>query len=89
MKTEHLLLGRRKRLEIRELARQAFYDSECNGDHARVLAEQRIRAAPKSIIASIMIGVAIKLAIDLIAYWIKNRSAAVPSGEFLPDEPGA
>jgi hypothetical protein len=42
-----------------------------------------------SIIGSILIGVAIKLAIELIAYWIKNRFATIPSGGFLEGEPGS
>lgn len=88
MDVSYRLLGRKHRLNVRNLARQAFHDADGDEVRAKRLVEYRLRHAPKSIIASILIGVAIKLAIELIVYWIKHRFATVPSGEFQPGEPG-
>lgn len=89
MKARYRLLGKEQRLRVRSYARCALHDA--NGDEAKAkeLVAYRLRHAPQSIIASILIGVAIKLAIELIVYWIKNRFATVPHGEFQPGEPGS
>jgi len=89
MKTQYRLLGRQRRLWVREIARRSFNDCDGDLDRAVVLAERRIRDAPKSIIGTILIGVAIKLAIASIVHWIQSRVATVPSGEFLKEEPGS
>lgn len=89
MKPQFRILGKRNRLQVREIARHSFNVSNGVEADAKTLAEKSLRAAPKSIIASLLIGVAIKLAVELIVYWIKNRFATVPSGGFLDGEPGS
>lgn len=89
MDVQYRLLGSRTRLQVRHIARRAYVASGGDERQSKELAEVWLRAAPKSIIATILIGVAVKLAIELIVYWIKHRFADVPSGDFQTGEPGS
>jgi len=89
MKTQYRILGSSNRMRIRDLSRRAFFICEGDEAKAKAFAERSIREAPKSIIATVLIGVAIKLAFELIMYWIKNGFNSVPGGAFLQGEPGS
>lgn len=82
-----LILGRRRRQKIREIARAAWI--ECGrSSHAMKVAEKDIRRQMAgSFWASLLIGLAVQLAIKLIRYWWENHVDA-PAPTFQPGEPG-
>lgn len=41
-----------------------------------------------SIIGSILISIAVKLALELIKYWIEQKLKSIPNGDFQSGEPG-
>lgn len=83
---KYRLLGRQRRNRVREIARQCFVTA-ATAEIAKDRAERQIRGEMKSIIASILIGLAIKLAIELIAYWVRERFFR-PEVEYTQGEPG-
>lgn len=69
------------------VTRDAFL--EAHGDKRKAIrfAKRNLRDAPRSIIASIAISLAIKFAVWLIMKWIENRFS-VPPYEYPEDELG-
>lgn len=86
MDAKYRLLGRRRRARIRHLARECYLANQ-GSEQAKVDAEDAIRREFGSILVSILIGLAIKLAVELIAYWIKQRLSD-PGVGFQSGEPG-
>lgn len=81
-----ILLRREKKEKIREIARRNFveYGAEDGGQKAIEACKKEIRTS--GIIATILIGLAIRLAIELIIWWIKNR-IKVPPFTYQESEP--
>lgn len=73
-----VLLRREKKEKIREIARKNYlkYGGQDGGEKAIEACKQEIRTG--SIIATILIGLAIRLAIELILWWIKNKVMTPP-----------
>lgn len=84
MALQYYLLGN-KRKTIRNIARSNYLLHKNDKEKAIEAAIDELRTS--SIIAAILIGVAIKLIIELISYWIKN-SVTIPEEEFIVGEPG-
>ena len=83
-----MLLGRRRRKRVREIAHQAYLDRNGDQHAASVLAESRVREEMVGgIFTSILISIAVQLAVKLIIHWWKNR-VSKPQYAFQPDEPG-
>lgn len=80
------ILGRARRKRVREIARDCFLIAG-TPTAAKEKAEAKIRKEFDSIIASILIGLAIRLAIELITYWVKEKFFR-PSAEYTQGEPG-
>lgn len=76
-------LSRRQRNIVRTVARHAW--QQCNGDRDR--AEQLIRDRMPREVGSVFLTIAIKLAIELILYWLRNRTSE-PAAVFQAGEPG-
>lgn len=83
MNVKYFLLGKAKH-KIRSIALKHYLNNK-NPEKAIELATNEIRTS--SIIATILIGIAIKLATELIWYWIKN-SLSHPSLFYSEKEPG-
>lgn len=81
------LLGRARRQKVRDIARAAWL--ECGrSSHALAVAEKDVRRQlAGSFWASLLIGIAVQLAIRLIRYWWENRVDS-PALTFQPGEPG-
>lgn len=88
MKFLFRLLTRQHRQRIRELTREAWLRCQCNPDRAKPLAEIYVSEVYTGVIASLLISIAVRLAIELIKHWTENRTE-FPSMEFAADEPGA
>lgn len=84
MKLRYIVLGK-KRNNIREIARKHFLLNRTNTEKAIEGATEELKT--KGIITSILIGLAIKLAVELIIYWIKNN-VLIPSENYQAGEPG-
>lgn len=74
------------RSEIRELARKHWINTH-NPKLAKQLVINSIESKYGSIIASILISLFIKLAVELIMYWFKNN-VLEPSPNYQLGEPG-
>ena len=85
MDTRFRLLGRRRREEIRQLARDAYMTSP---SFAKQEAERAVRHRYSGILSMLIVGLAVKLAIELIAYWVKQKFTHPPM-TFEAGEPGA
>ncbi len=83
MKYRILLPRKNNREHVRKIARQAWIDSNGNPDYAKELV--RDRSLYGSIIATILIGIAIKLAFELIMNWWRNREA-IPAMKAKPGD---
>lgn len=81
----YFLLGRKKH-EIRRIARRAYLNNPNNLALAKEQAEREIRT--RSIVISILISIAVRLAIELIKYWFFNK-VSVPAFTFQNGEPGS
>ena len=85
------LLPRNDKITVRDLARDSFLES--SGDYeksvriSRTLIRRYFRAKYNSIISTILISIAIRLAIALIKYWIENR-ILMPPRTYTINEPG-
>jgi hypothetical protein len=77
------LLSRRQRNTVRDVARSAWLRHPDDAEAAKAEAEQALG----SIFVTILLGVAIRLAIELIMYWILNRERE-PQAVYCPGEPG-
>ncbi|MFG0261007.1 MAG: hypothetical protein ACF788_01255 [Novipirellula sp. JB048] len=88
MKPRYRLLGSDRRSRVRGIARKSFHASGSDEDFAIELATAEIKNQFHGVIATLLLGIAFKLAAELILYWVKNRFSTVPSGGFLPGEPG-
>lgn len=51
------------------------------------MAEMRVRAEFNSIITMILVGLAVRLIVELIKYWIEQKFSR-PSEGYQPGEPG-
>lgn len=80
---KYKLLGKR-RFKIRDIARQAYLD---NKDPQKAIDQATKEIRTGSIVITILVGLAIKLAIELIWYWFNNKVSS-PSMFYLPEEPG-
>lgn len=91
------LIPLKQRLRIREICRQSVLDTGGDQTDAINLARKRIRRDNQlgSIVTSILIGLAVRLAIALIQYWLEERFsngmeyASIPQGDFQKGEPGS
>jgi hypothetical protein len=77
-------LSRRQKNIVRNVARQALRECRGDQDKARLLVEERLQRE----LGSVFVTIAIKLAIELIIYWLKNRTTD-PGAVFQAGEPGA
>ena len=71
---------------VRDIARQSFIDSDGDVELAIQYASSRIRS-PESVITSILISIAVRLAVELIKHWWENR-VSEPSTNYNAFEPG-
>lgn len=84
------ILGRERRNKIREISRECYILCEITGDgpeKAKKMAEMRVRAEFNSIITMILVGLAVRLIVELIKYWIEQKFSR-PSEGYQPGEPG-
>ena len=79
------ILGRRRRAEARDIARAAYL---LNPKTAAADAERAVRQRYGSIIGMILVGLLVRLVVELIAYWIKQQ-VSTPPIYFATGEPGA
>lgn len=84
MSLRYLLIAH-KRNEVREAAREGYLLYPLDEDAAIKHATDQL--VTKSILTSILIGIAIKLITELIKYWINNL-VLIPSGTYEKGEPG-
>jgi hypothetical protein len=77
-------LSRRQKNIARTVAKEAFV--EAGGDRSE--AERIVRERMQRKMGSVFVAIAIKLAIELILYWLRNRTTE-PSAVFQAGEPGA
>lgn len=77
-------LSRRQKNIVRNVARQVFREYPNDQAKAEVLIEERLQRE----LGSVFVTIAIKLAIELIIYWLKKR-VTEPSAVFQAGEPGA
>lgn len=82
------LIGRDQRLRVRDMAREIYLECDCDGDRACRTIRHR-QAQFKSIVGTILVRIAISLAIALVKHWIEQKFSAVPSDDFVAGEPGA
>ena len=87
MEAQYMALGESRRLATRRIAREEYMR---HGATAVNTVAARIRQDPafKGIIAMIAVGVAIKLAYDLIRYWWDKLQTHPEVGGFVSGEPG-
>lgn len=86
------ILGRRRRLAVREVARNIRVHYPHLKDERlrkRLTDELGNRSEFQSIWATLLVAVAVKLAEALILYWIDQRLRTPPLGDFRKGEPGA
>jgi len=91
MKRSFRILGRRRREQVRDLTRESFVDNQGNPRAAEIDAVASIKSEFNSIIATILISIAIKLALALIAKWVRDRLSdpgVGPRDGFFTGEPG-
>lgn len=86
MHPTYRILGRRRRQRVRELARQAYLHSPPS--EAVHNAEVAVRREMQGFISLVLVGIAVRLAIELIMYWLNLRMSE-PGLTFQPGEPGA
>ena len=87
MKTSYRILGIKRREHIRDIASDAWCTTRDRGQ-AEKLAARRIRISMGGVVGSILLGVAVKLAVELIVFWAKQKIWN-PSLDFSTGEPGA
>ena len=80
-------LRREQRNLVRDLTRKVWIEEEGNQEEANRIVRETLRNGYGSIIGSILIGLAIKLAFELIKYWWDNRLSE-PESVFTAGEPG-
>jgi len=83
----YLVLTRRQRERVRQLSRTAWIEQAGNKDAAIAQVSAALRDEMKSIIASILLQLAIKLAIALIMKWWEDRNY-LPEKTYVKGEPG-
>lgn len=88
MKFQYRLLGRTRRSRVREIARTAWADCQADPEKAEDLATMRINDQFYGFVSSILISLAIKLAIELIKHWAMQLLAEPPT-QFVAGEPGS
>lgn len=90
---QYKLMPNAMRLRVREVARQSLLDCNRDREQAITMARRRVpydlKGRFNSILTTILISLAIRLAVELIVYWIKQNFMSPPSGQFVPGEPGA
>ncbi len=79
------LIPRRKREELRDIARKYFIATGGDRNATIRLASEEIEL--RSIVVSILISLAIKLVIALVTQWIIDN-VLTPAPMYLPHEPG-
>ena len=87
MKLQYRILGKRRRKRVRDIACTAWTDTQCDTNAAEHLARMRIQDQMYGIITSLLISIAIKLAVELIHYWVAE-SIPEPGLTFKSGEPG-
>ena len=87
MKIQYRVLGKPRRQRIRQIARSAWIDTDADPSEAERMAQWRIQDQMYGVISSLMISIAIKLAIALIRHWL-SQSVGVPPEDFQYGEPG-
>ena len=80
------LMPKRQRRIVREIARRSFINSNGDVELAIQKANTMIRA-PESLVTSILVSIAVRLAVELIKYWWENRISE-PSANYSACEPG-
>jgi hypothetical protein len=80
----YILLGK-NRSRVREIARSHYLANPLDPQSAIKAATEEIKT--KSIIATILISLAVRLAVELIMYWFKNN-ILLPSTTYVDGEPG-
>lgn len=73
------MLNREQCQYVRSVASNAFTKADGNCRKAIRIARQELRNAPESIIASIAISLAIRVAIWLIKKWIEKKFSSPPA----------
>lgn len=81
------ILTRKQRESIRSDARSAWLQSSCDKDEAIAIVTRTLNDKMKGIIGTILLQLAIKLAIELIMRWLEDRNKQ-PSSFYVADEPG-
>lgn len=72
------IIRRRIYLNIRLIARASFIEANGDKDRAIELATEKIRDQYGSILVTILLGVLIRLAVDLIYWWLENNMSLPP-----------
>lgn len=76
-----------QRLFVRTIAREVMLQANGNKDMAIELGKARLRDAPRSIILTILLPIAIRLLVALIIAWVTN-GVSEPASSYQKDEPG-
>lgn len=77
----------RHAIYVRSNARDAWQQANGDPERAKEIAAERLRSDPGSIIGAILLGLAIKLAYEIIMFWFNNR-VSEPAATYLASEPG-
>ncbi len=75
------------RAHTRATGREAYVDAGGDEKLAIKLGKQRLRESAESIIASLLIGLALRLLVELIKYWFLQNDPC-PSMFYVRGEPG-
>lgn len=79
----YLPLMKRGRIRVRGVARQAYDEARGDQEKAIALATERL----ESIFVTFLVSLAIKLAVELIIYWIRQNYLVAPM-TYQEGEPG-
>lgn len=79
------ILGRKRRNRVREIAREEYLSKD--PESALASTRERVRAEYGSLIGTILVALAVKLATALIMSWIEDNLLE-PPGSYQSTEPG-
>lgn len=87
MNFRYRLLGQKRRQRVRTIARRAYLLSS-DPNKAQYEATQQVRQEFGGILTMILVGIAVRLAVELIKHWVSQRLSE-PEPGFQSGEPGA